>query len=111
MGLHGEHGGGVLYIRLIGHQVQLGLGEDGGLGVVKQLLGDVLHVVAVEDAHAGQGLEAQEGPGVRQQRSGLRGKARLFLYIDSEYHAYPSNAARARWPMSRRQYAFSKVTP
>ena len=47
--------------------VHLGLGENNALGPLKDLLGDILHIVAVEDGQVLQILDAQLPPKLVQQ--------------------------------------------
>ena len=71
---------------LVGHDIKLWLGENSPFGVFKQLLGDVLNIVAVEDAHPFQSLDPQKGAGLAEQRGGLVGKSGLFFDENSVYH-------------------------
>lgn len=82
----GEHGG-TAEVRQIGaHRVDLGLAEDGGCGLVEQLLADALHVIPVDDAHALQRLDAQDGPQLAAQLLRLDVESGLLLHIYAKNH-------------------------
>ena len=113
--LHREHGpfplgqgkGGV---------VGLGLAEDSGHAAVKQLLANALHVIAVEQPQAGNGIDLQQAAQFPQQGLGLAVKAGLALYIYAINHRDTllfwcdyCLAARARLPMSLRRCSPSKL--
>ena len=71
---------------LVPHHVRLGLGEYDVLGPLIDGGLDPLHVVAVEDAHALQMLDAQKAPQVCQQVSRLRAEALPLFHKDTVYH-------------------------
>ncbi len=81
-GLHPEGIG--RFRQLLPAVVQLGLRKDGAFAGLKQLLGDALHVVAVQKAQAGEAGNPQKAPQVPQQPGALLGVGGLFLYIDAK---------------------------
>ena len=96
-------------LKLLHGVFHLGLGENHVPGLLKDLRGDVLHVVAVEDAQPLQSGDAQEAAQVAQQAPGLRGEARAFFHIDAIYHQrFSFTALKALAPISRRQKALAK---
>ncbi len=110
-GLHRQQGVEAPGLRkgLVPGHVHLGLGEDDGLGPLEDLPAEALHVVAVEDPHAGQRRDAQKAPEIREQVLRLRRHAGALFHVYTIDHHFPSFiAARARRPMSRRQKALSK---
>ena len=74
----GEAGCGVV-LKLGICDIKLRLGEDRADRVIKQLLGDILSVVAVDNAHVGHALYLQKRVDIREQRSCLGGK--LFFLL------------------------------
>ena len=77
--LHGEHGGSTFQRQFLAAIVHRGLGEHGGLGVIKQLAVDALHVVAVQHTHIGEAGNTQKTTALRQQRAALCGNTGLFF--------------------------------
>ena len=77
-----------LGVQRIGDEVDLRLGKDGTLGGFKEGGVDVLHIVAVDNAHALQGGQPQEIAGVGQQAFGLVGQGRLLFNEDSVDHGF-----------------------
>ena len=57
--LHGKDRGATKVGQVVAHVVGLRLAEDGGHGAGKELLGDALHVVAVDEPEVGEPLDAQ----------------------------------------------------
>ena len=76
---------------LVGRQFAAGvvhrrLAEHGAGALAEQLFRDSLHVVAVQQAEAGQAADAQQGGQLVLQLAGLAVEARLLFHIDSVYH-------------------------
>ena len=88
--------------QMLRRQIDLRLREHVLYTLFKQRRVNMLHVIAVDDAQTGQAGDLQRGAQIVQQRLRLLRQRRLFFHIDSINHAYPSNAASARCPMSRR---------
>ena len=90
-------------IRLLGgSDIQLGLGEHRADGVIKQLLIDIFHVVAVEKAEACQLLNAEKATKIGKEGICLMGESVFLFYIYTIYHQLFSPARIARAPISRR---------
>ena len=70
--------------------IGLGLGEHGGDAAAEQILVQALHVVAVQQAQAGELGDAQEGADVLQGRVGLVVEAGALFNKYSVNHAYCS---------------------
>ena len=71
---------------LAGGVVGLGLGEDGGHAGVKELLGDALHVVAVDEPQVGEAFDAEHVPQLVREGLGLPVEAVLLLNKDARNH-------------------------
>ena len=88
-GLHGEHRGtGQLHGS--GGGVQLGLGEYGLHGVIKQLLGDVFRVVPVKQPQIFQAGNAQQVAGFAEQTLGLVVQTGLLFHKYTINHGVSS---------------------
>ena len=83
--LHGEHARPVR-VGLARDEVDLRLGEHRLHGVVKQLRRDVLHVIAVQDAHPLEVLHAGQLLGLAQQAARVVGQLRFFFNKYTVYH-------------------------
>ena len=70
--------------------IQLGLGEHGFYGVVEELRGDVLHVVAVDYPELFQALYTQQTVDILFQVPGLLGQFRLLFNKYTVYHTQTS---------------------
>ena len=73
----GEGGGGV---------VHLGLGEHCLHGPLEDICFQAFHVIAVNEAHAGQGRDSQQSPQLVQKAFGLLTQSGLFFHINASYH-------------------------
>ena len=78
---------GTVNVDLIGHVVQLRLGQHGLGGILKQLCGGIFHVIAVDHAHTGERVNTKEGIDLAAKGGGLVVKSLLLFYVNSENHA------------------------
>ena len=96
---HPEHGTGILRQFGVGH-IHLGLGKDHRQTPAIQLLIHTFHIVAVQEAKPGDGLDLQNVANLPQQLLGFHGVRGFLLYINALYaHAFfsvPSSAASPR---------------
>ena len=98
--------------QLVVGEVELGLREDGGAAGFKKRLVKPFHIIAVEQAQPLERLNAEQRAKVGEKGSGLPCQGRFLFHIKTCHHgvAPPFVAARARAPMSLRQYLLSKAT-
>ena len=85
--LHGEHGAIICIADRIGAHIQLRLGEYGFFALLKQRLVDFLHIVAVENTHTLERINAEERAKVGAKRTCLMLQSRFFFYIYSVNHS------------------------
>ena len=104
---HREHPR-ALHVHFRRRNIQLRFGKNCPDRVIEQFAGHVFCVVPVQDAHILKAPNAQQRPGIGQERPGLVGQF-LFLFNENSVDHYRFSLARsARAPMSLRQYALSK---
>ena len=109
--LHGKDSRTVC-INGIRHVVQLRLREHGLRCICKQLLGGVLHVIAVDHAHALQGVNAQKRIDLFTKGRSLVVKSLLFLNVNSKNHAVLlSPWLPARADQCHGAYTHSQIRP
>ena len=82
---HGKHRAAPR-VKTVAHRVQLRFGKDGLFGGGKQLGGNVFRVIAVDDAHAAQCGDAEQGNGFPKECCRFLGKFRLFFDINPVNH-------------------------
>ena len=77
--------------------IELRLGKNGAHRAVEQILLRALHIVAVEQAQAFQGFNAQKRADILQKRIGFQREAGLFFDVYAIHHGLipPLPAARA----------------
>ena len=73
----GEGGGGI---------VHLGLGEHRLHSPLEDVCFQTFHVIAVDEAHAGQGRDSQQSPQLAGKALGLLTQSGLFFHINASYH-------------------------
>ena len=103
-GLHRKHDR-AFQICFGGGDVHLGLGKNRAHRIVKQLLGNILRIVAIQHTHLLQILDAQQIPGIMEQALGFAGQ-RLFLFHKNTINHSVSPyryASSAFLPMSLRR--------
>ena len=83
---HCENGVAVLHGERFGHNIKLRLGENGRAAFLKQLGGDSLHVVAVENAYVRYGVDHEERTNVLTECMCLVCKLRLLFNEYSVNH-------------------------
>ena len=84
---HGEHGGAGSFRKGARRDIGLRLAEHGGNAAVEQVGSYALRIVAVDQAQAGESLDAQNGAQLMGQLLGLNVEAGLFFHVDSRNHA------------------------
>ena len=95
---------GAAEIRLFAHKIKLRLRKHGSDGILKQLFRNLFRIVAVQQAHLRETLNAEKAPCFAQQSLCFVVQAGLLLDKYTINHVYsPFTARRARCPMSLRQ--------
>ena len=104
--LAGQELGGEHRVRAFGHgrigEVQLRLTEHGAAALGKQLFGDALHVVAVQQAQARHAFDAQQMTDLGQNAPGLHCVFGTLFHINAIYHNVSSLWLTARQAPSGR---------
>ena len=87
--LGGEHRRVAEVRQVRGGVIHLRLAEHGRRGLFEELLGDALDVIAVDDAHLAQAIDAEDGLQFGAELLGFHVEAGLLLHVHAKNHENP----------------------
>ena len=87
--LGGEHRRVAEVRQVRGGVIHLRLAEHGRRGLFEELLGDALDVIAVDDAHLAQAIDAEDGLQFGAELLGFHVEAGLLLHVHAKNHGNP----------------------